>query len=107
MADLNFLMSKAVENPSLTSSSSLRTSLVTVFEDPVLDNSNEMQQQIGVEDYMGCASIHGVGPSIAIFDTVRGGELDCICVYPAPLHSRAQMQGIVERMTRILIGGVD
>ncbi|KAL8505114.1 hypothetical protein ACS0TY_016355 [Phlomoides rotata] len=106
MADLNFLMSKAVENPSLTSSSSLRTSLVTVFEDPVLDNSYEIQQQIGVDDYMGCASIHGVGPSLAIFDTVRDGDLDCICVYPAPLHSRDQMKELVDRMTRVLVDGV-
>ncbi|KAH6797577.1 hypothetical protein C2S52_022131 [Perilla frutescens var. hirtella] len=107
MADLNFLMSKAIENPSLTASSSLRTSLVTVFEDTVIDDSDHMQQTIGAEDYMGCASVHGVGPSIAIFDTVRGGQLDCACVYPAPLHSRKQMSELVDRMTRVLIDGVE
>ncbi|KAH6827878.1 GATA zinc finger protein [Perilla frutescens var. hirtella] len=73
MADLNFLMSKAIENPSLTASSSLWTSLVTVFEDTMIDDSDHMQQTIGAEDYMGCTSVHSVGPSIAIFDNVRSG----------------------------------
>ncbi|KAH6765956.1 GATA zinc finger protein [Perilla frutescens var. hirtella] len=107
MADLNFLMSKAIENPSLTTSSSLRTSLVTVFEDTVIDDSDHMQQTISSEDYMGCASVHGVGPSIAIFDTVRSGQLDCACIYTVPLHSRKQMSKLVNRMTRVLIDGVE
>lgn len=106
MSDLNFLMAKAIENPSATASSSLRTSLVTVFEDPVMDESDKTQQEIGVEDYMGCASTHGVGPSIAIFDTIRGGRLDCACVYPAPLHSREQMKEVVDRMIKVMIDGV-
>ncbi|CAJ2672734.1 unnamed protein product [Trifolium pratense] len=103
MEDLNFLMCKAIENPGLTPSSSLRTSIMSVFEDTVVDNSGKKQREIGVEDYMGCASIHGVGPSIAIFDTIRDGCLDCICVYPAPLHSREQMQDIVGKMKSTLI----
>ncbi|KAL2503034.1 hypothetical protein Fot_36882 [Forsythia ovata] len=103
MADINFLMCKAIENPGLTASSSLRTSFISVFEDPVFDNSNQIQKELGVEDYMGCASIHGVGPSIAMFDTVRGGELDCLCVYPSPLHSREQMNELVDHMKRVLI----
>ncbi|XAR64708.1 hypothetical protein NMG60_11008493 [Bertholletia excelsa] len=89
MADLNFLVHRAIQNPSLTSSSSLRTSLITVLEEPVIDNSRETKLEMGLEDYMGCASVHGVGPSVAIFDTVRDGELDCACVYPSPLHTRA------------------
>ncbi|PIN09033.1 hypothetical protein CDL12_18385 [Handroanthus impetiginosus] len=105
LADLNFLMAKAIENPNLTSSSSLRTSLVSVFENPVIDDSIQMQHKIGVEDYMGCASVHGIGPSVAIFDTVRDGELDCICVYPAPLHSRDQMSKLVDYMRKVMIDG--
>ncbi|XAR64709.1 hypothetical protein NMG60_11008494 [Bertholletia excelsa] len=104
MADLNFLMHRAIQNPSLTSSSSLRTSLITVFEEPVIDNSGETKLEVGLEDYMGCASVHGVGPSMAIFDTVRDGRLDCACVYPSPLHTREQMQELVDNMKRILIG---
>ncbi|XP_073289500.1 uncharacterized protein [Primulina huaijiensis] len=107
MADLNFLMCKAIENPSLTASSSLRTSLISVFEDPVMDSSGQMQQELGVEDYIGCASVHGVGPSIAFFDIIRDGELDCACVYPAPLHSREQMSEFVDRMKKIMIGEGD
>ncbi|WJX11497.1 hypothetical protein P8452_02107 [Trifolium repens] len=103
MADLNFLMCKAIENPGLTPSSSLRTAIMSVFEDTVVDNSGKKQREIGVEDYMGCASVHGVGPSIAIFDTIRDGCLDCIFVYPAPLHSREQMQDIVGKMRSTLI----
>ncbi|XP_021765095.1 uncharacterized protein LOC110729634 [Chenopodium quinoa] len=103
MADLNFLMCRAIENPGLTPSSSLRTSFISVFEDPVIDETNENHKELGIEDYMGCASTHGVGPTIAIFDTVRQGKLDCACVYPFPLHSREQMQELVDNMKKILI----
>ncbi|XP_061353444.1 uncharacterized protein LOC133298205 [Gastrolobium bilobum] len=105
MADLQFLMCKAIDNPGLTSSSSLRMSFMAVFEDTVVDNGDKKQREVGVEDYMGCASVHGVGPSIAIFDTIRDGSLDCVCVYPAPLHSREQMQELVSKMNAILIEG--
>ncbi|CAL0326730.1 unnamed protein product [Lupinus luteus] len=105
MSDMNFLMCKAIDNPSLTSSSSLRTSMMSVFEDTVIDDGGKVQREVGVEDYMGCASVHGVGPSIAIFDTIRDGRLDCICVYPAPLHSREQMLELVNKMKVILIEG--
>ncbi|KHN42803.1 hypothetical protein glysoja_036977, partial [Glycine soja] len=105
MSDLNYLMCKAIENPGLTPSSSLRTALISVFEDPVFDDSAEMHGEIGLEDYVGCASAHGVGPSIAVFDTIRNGKLDCACIYPSPLHSREQIQGLVDHMKRILVEG--
>ncbi|KAM7531567.1 hypothetical protein LguiB_034977 [Lonicera macranthoides] len=105
MADLNFLMCKAIDNPGLTASSSLRSSLISVFEDPVFDNSSKMQRELGVEDYIGCSSVHGIGPSIAIFDTIRDGQLDCACVYPSPLHSREQMQELVDNMKTVLVDG--
>ncbi|CBI30316.3 unnamed protein product, partial [Vitis vinifera] len=104
MADLNFLMRKAIENPGLTSASSLRTSFLTVFEDPVFETNDEIYREIvGLEDYIGCASVHGIGPSIAIFDTIRGGMLDCACVYPSPLHSREQMEELLHNMKRLLV----
>lgn len=103
MADLNFLMCKAIDNPGLTPSSSMRTSFISVFEDPIIDLSNEIHQQVGVRDYIGCASVHGVGPSIAIFDMIRDGELDCACVYPSPLHSQEQMEKLVADMERVLV----
>ncbi|KAI3419549.1 uncharacterized protein J3R85_013052 [Psidium guajava] len=102
MADLNFLMCKAIDNPGLTVSSSLRTAFISVFEDTVIDSSKTLHEEIGVRDYIGCASVHGIGPSIAIFDTIRDGELDCACVYPSPLHSREQMQKLIDDMKRIL-----
>ncbi|KAJ0947367.1 putative chloramphenicol acetyltransferase-like domain superfamily [Helianthus annuus] len=103
MADLNFLMCKAIENPGLTPSSSLRTSLISVFEEPVTENANQIHQEIGLLDYVGCASVHGVSPSLAIFDSIRDGELDCACVYPSPTHSREQMQDLVDHMKKILV----
>ncbi|XP_059463493.1 uncharacterized protein LOC132192235 [Corylus avellana] len=109
MADLNFLMCKAIENPGLTPASSLRVSFMSVFEDPVIINDHDHDQpatdQLGLEDYMWCASVHGVGPSIAIFDTIRDGCLDCACVYPAPLHSREQIQELVDTMKAVLVDG--
>lgn len=106
MADLNFLMSKAVDNPSLTPKSSMRTTLVTVFEDPVFETSRDLRQDLFLDDYVGCASVHGVGPSIAIFDTVVDGQLDCVFVYPSPLHSREQMQELIAKMKISLIDGI-
>ncbi|KAL9318956.1 hypothetical protein ACSQ67_015473 [Phaseolus vulgaris] len=103
MSDLNYLMCKAIDNPGLTPSSSLRTALISVFEDPVFGDSAEMHGEIGLEDYVGCASAHGVGPSIALFDTIRNGKLDCACIYPWPLHSREQIQGLVDHMKRLLV----
>ncbi|GLT40668.1 hypothetical protein SLA2020_147830 [Shorea laevis] len=103
MADLNFLMLKAMENPALTSSSSLRSCFMTVFEETVIDNSDNKRREVGLEDYMGCASVHGIGPSIGVFDTIRDGRLDCVCVYPAPLHSREQMQELVDGMKSVLV----
>lgn len=105
MGDLNFLMCKAIENPGLTPSSSMRTAFLSVFEDTVIDDSNAMHGDLGLEDYVGCASVHGVGPTIAIFDTIRNGRLDCACVYPSPLHSREQMQKLIDDMKRILVDG--
>ena len=52
-----------------------------------------------------CLISSWVGPSMAIFDTIRDGGLDCVCVYPVPLHSREQMQEFVGKMKVILIEG--
>ncbi|WCJ34285.1 hypothetical protein M5689_015602 [Euphorbia peplus] len=104
MADLNYLMCKAIETPSLTSSSSLRTSFLSVFEDTVVDKKSKVKG-FDYEEYVGCASAHGVGPCLAIFDTIRDGVLDCACVYPSPLHSREQMEEFVEEMKKILVDG--
>ncbi|XP_042503613.1 uncharacterized protein LOC122080819 [Macadamia integrifolia] len=105
MADLHLLMNKAIDNPGLTPHSSLRTSFISVFEDPVIDDQHtQLHQWMGLEDYMGCSSVHGVGPSIAIFDTIHNGRLDFTCVYPSPLHSREQMQELIDTMKRILVG---
>ncbi|XP_008243528.1 PREDICTED: uncharacterized protein LOC103341758 [Prunus mume] len=103
LAALSFVMCKAIENPALTPSSSLRSSFMTVFEDTIIDDYNDMQRELGVDDYIGCASVHGIGPSIAIFDTIRNGRLDCVCVYPSPLHAREQMQELVDNMKKILV----
>ncbi|XP_065855066.1 uncharacterized protein [Euphorbia lathyris] len=107
MADINYLMCKAIENPTLTSSSSLRTSILSVFEDTVIENKSKSKVKKGFfefEEYIGCASAHGVGPCLAIFDTIRDdGVLDCVCVYPSPLHSRDQMQHFVDHIKSILL----
>ena len=102
MNDLNFLMCKAIDNPGLTTSSSMRTAFISVFEDDVIDESNKLHEELGLVDYVGCSSVHGVGPTLAIFDTIRDGCLDCACLYPAPLHSREQMQELIDSIERFL-----
>lgn len=81
----------------------MRTALISVFEDPIIETSGPAQQHIGLHDYIGCASAHGVGPSIAFFDMIRDGQLDCACVYPSPLFSREQMNQIFDEMKKILV----
>ncbi|KAI4370170.1 hypothetical protein MLD38_018546 [Melastoma candidum] len=88
MWDLNFLMCRALDNPGLTPSGvSLRTALIS-FEDVVIGESSPSSHR----DIEGCgitsgvrASVHGIGPSIAIFDTIHDGSIDSECVYPYPL----------------------
>ncbi|KAJ3677944.1 hypothetical protein LUZ60_001747 [Juncus effusus] len=108
ISDLNFLMCKAIQNPSLTASSSLRTSLLSVFHEPVLyencEDMNKLGQELGLVDYVGCASVHGIGPCVAVFDTIRNGELECCFVFPSPLHSRGQMERVVECVKSELVG---
>ncbi|KAL8215276.1 hypothetical protein R6Q57_004725 [Mikania cordata] len=103
MADLNFLMCKAIENPGFTPSSTLRASLISVYEEPITEHANQFHEEIGLLESICCASVHGVSPSLSIFDSIRDGELDCVCVYPSPTHSREQMQDIVDHMKKILV----
>ncbi|KAK1299540.1 hypothetical protein QJS10_CPB13g01553 [Acorus calamus] len=102
VGDLNFLMCKAIDNPALTPSSSMRTAFLSVFEDPLIIDDGE-EEEFGVADCIGCSSVHGVGPSLGVFDTVRDGRLECVFVYPVPLHSRRQVEGLVEDMKMMLI----
>ncbi|KAG0559021.1 hypothetical protein KC19_10G072200 [Ceratodon purpureus] len=103
MGDLNYLMYQAISHPNLTPASSLRTSLLVTFRDTLSDEVGDWAAAIGVEDFVGCSSIHGVGPSLAIFDAIRNGELHCANVFPAPLHSRSQMQAYVDTMMGYLV----
>ncbi|KAE8676891.1 GATA protein [Hibiscus syriacus] len=47
---------------------------------PVIDESNKQHKGISLDDYLGCSSFHGIGPTIAVFDTIEDGYLDCACV---------------------------
>ena len=105
IGDLNLLMCKAIENPFLTPSSSMRTSLISVFEETVVHDRLQIYQQAGIEDFLACSSVHGVGPSIAIFDSIIEDQLHLDFVYPAPLHSRDQIQALVDHAKNLLTGG--
>uniref|UniRef100_A0ACD5WHZ5 Uncharacterized protein n=1 Tax=Avena sativa TaxID=4498 RepID=A0ACD5WHZ5_AVESA len=83
IGDLNFLMLRAIENPQLTTATALRTALVSVFEEPVTHDSSDLQSKAGVEDYACVATVHGIGPSVGVFDSVRDGRLECACMYPS------------------------
>ncbi|KAM0854855.1 hypothetical protein ACQ4PT_008534 [Festuca glaucescens] len=104
-ADLNFLMCRAIENPQLTTASALRTALVSVFEEPVTYDLSDLQSKAGVDDYACIATVHGIGPSVGVFDSIRDGRLDCACMYPSPLHSRKQMQELFDTVKRVLHDG--
>jgi hypothetical protein len=107
ISDLNFLMCRAIENPQLTTAGALRTALVSVFEEPVVADMAELQGKAGVEDCVCCATVHGIGPSIGVFDSIRDGRLDCACMYPSPLHSRDQIQEIFDKVKQILLHASD
>ncbi|KAL3699756.1 hypothetical protein R1sor_017778 [Riccia sorocarpa] len=103
MGDLNFLMFQAISHPALTPSSSMRTSQLVLFRDPALVQVEDLAQEMGVEHYVGCSSIHGVGPALAIFDSIRKGALHFTGVYPSPLYSRRQMRSYVNAMLNLLV----
>lgn len=105
MGDVGLLMCQAIQMPQLTPWGSLRTSTLVVFEEAVEDDdaAAEASRNVGLLDYVGCSSVHGVGPSIAIFDTIRQGALHCTCVYPSPLHSRSQVNQLLDTMVSILV----
>ncbi|CAO1944323.1 unnamed protein product [Urochloa humidicola] len=107
ISDLNFLMCRAIENPQLTTAGALRTALVSLFEEPVVADVAELQAKAGVEDCVCCATVHGIGPSIGVFDSIKDGRLDCACMYPAPLHSRKQIQEIFDKVKQILLHACD
>lgn len=102
ISDLNFLMCRAIEAPQLTTAGALRTALVSVFEEPDVADVAEVQSKAGVEDCICCATVHGIGPSIGVFDSIKDGKLDWACMYPSPLHSRKQVQEIFEKVKQIL-----
>ena len=102
ISDLNFLMCRAIEAPQLTTAGALRTALVSVFEEPDVADVAEVQSKAGVEDCVCCATVHGIGPSIGVFDSIKDGKLDWTCMYPSPLHSRKQVQEIFDKVKQIL-----
>eukprot|EP00897_Mesotaenium_endlicherianum_P000212 jgi/Mesen1/10191/ME000076S09695 len=102
MGDLNMLMTQAMQHPHLTPAASLRTSMLVAFRDILFERMQAYSEKLGIEDYVGCSSIHGVGPCLAIFDSVREDGLHLANVYVAPLHSRAQMKAVVADMMLIL-----
>ncbi|XP_078447234.1 GATA zinc finger protein [Wolffia australiana] len=104
MGDLNMLMRKAIDNPFLTPSSSMRTAMVSVFEEAVEFPSCEGYRAAGVKDFVACSSVHGVSPCIAVFDSMVEGQLHCDCLYPSPLHSREQIRAVVDRAKSLLLG---
>ncbi|KAG6545269.1 hypothetical protein Mapa_013382 [Marchantia paleacea] len=103
MGDLNFLMFQAISHPALTPSSSMRTSQLVLFRDPILVQMEDLAKDMGVEHYLGCSSIHGVGPALAIFDSVRKGALHITSIYPSPLYSRNQMRTYVSTMLELMV----
>ena len=112
MGDVGLLMCQAIQRPHLTPFSSLRTSTLVVFDNEeyvqnVQDQKKDEQlrddfDELGLLEYVGCSSIHGVGPSIAIFDCFHQGALYLNCVFPYPLHSHSQMQELVSNIISIL-----
>ncbi|CAI5483523.1 unnamed protein product [Closterium sp. Yama58-4] len=74
MGDLNMLMAQAILHPQLTPESSLRTSTVCSFWDALHEKMQRFVERLGVEDYVGCSSVHGVGPLIARVRDERQGS---------------------------------
>jgi hypothetical protein len=115
MGDVGLLMCQAIQRPHLTPFSSLRTSTLSVFDSgedcagnaPADEAEHQLQlekdfDELGLIGYMGCSSIHGVGPSLAIFDCICRGALCLNCVFPSPLHSCDQMQELVSDIVSFL-----
>eukprot|EP00475_Leptophrys_vorax_P037816 TRINITY_DN6572_c0_g1_i2.p1 TRINITY_DN6572_c0_g1~~TRINITY_DN6572_c0_g1_i2.p1 ORF type:complete len:146 (-),score=12.74 TRINITY_DN6572_c0_g1_i2:102-539(-) len=107
MGDLNMLMAQAIWHPQLTPSSSLRTSTVCSFWDSLEEKMEAFVDRLGVEDYVGCSSVHGVGPCLAIFDSLREDGLHLSNVYSTPLFSHSLMRQLVTKMMELLQAACD
>lgn len=80
----------------MTPQSSLRTSLFSLFVDstPISTLHSNDTQKLQVASVNGpFPSMHGVGPCVAVCDTlVNGNDLSLTFVYAQPVYSRSQMQ---------------
>eukprot|EP00897_Mesotaenium_endlicherianum_P008256 jgi/Mesen1/7459/ME000389S06801 len=90
---------QALKHPSLTPESSLRTSVLSGFTDAPQEATWKDVGQLAIRETFGpLASIHGVGPCIALPDLLQDGDLHVTLVYAAPLFSRATMREIASTM---------
>eukprot|EP00850_Spirogloea_muscicola_P014244 SM000101S09242 [mRNA] locus=s101:17826:21013:- [translate_table: standard] len=105
MSVLNMLFSQALKHPALTPDHSLRTSLVAAFTNAPHQATWRKVDQICLNESLGpFASIHGVGPCIALGDTLQAGpDLHLGLVYAAPLYSRKQVKEVASLMRRQLM----
>ncbi|KAL3682332.1 hypothetical protein R1sor_000354 [Riccia sorocarpa] len=103
IAVMNMLFSQVLQRPSLTAKSSLRTGLMSIFE-KTLDARWKDTQNLELVGTLGpFASMHGAGPCLCIGEgLLEGPELAFSVVYPTPVYSRDQMDGLANTSLAIL-----
>ncbi|KAJ7551000.1 hypothetical protein O6H91_07G129100 [Diphasiastrum complanatum] len=103
MWDLNTLMVQAMNFPNLTPSGSLRTTLLSLYYDPIQESfADAAASSLNLKDCVTCSSIGGVGPCLAMFPFLRDGCLHISFIYCSPLFSQFHIQNIVDKIKDLL-----
>lgn len=93
-----------MKHPHLTPHSSLRTSVLACF-DSTATVSLPPLRALQTERFVGCASVHGVGPCLGLFSVIFDGCLQYTLTFPTPLFSREQVGQVRESMHAVLKDG--
>lgn len=96
---------QAIKHPHLTPQSSLRTSVLACFESTAAVSLPALRA-IRTERFVGCSSVHGVGPCVGLVSLIFDGCLQYTLVFPTPLFSREQVRQVRESMHALLKEGV-
>lgn len=85
---------QVLKHPNVTPSSSLRTTLFSMFVDECPKSEWKDVEKLQVAAVCGpFPSMHGVGPCFAISETfIDGCDLSLTFIYPQPVYLRSQME---------------
>eukprot|EP00249_Psilotum_nudum_P014953 c25088_g2_i1 orf=208-1653(-) len=101
---LGMLFSQILKHPNLTPSSSLRTSVLTMFMDGPMNAQWKNVEALQLVGTLGpLLSVHFVGPCFGVVESLhQGPELHLSFVYAIPVHTKEQVESFVGSTLELL-----